>query len=166
MIFTNWLEILFFVTEGVLLISKRSAKDTSRSNRDRRSLLLLWLVISGSITYTSFTAHEHTWPLPGDAGLIAGIIVYELGFIIRCTAIAQLGKMFTVDVAINKDHTLNTKGLYKIVRHPSYLGLLLILAGIGFSMNSLLNLLIIVIPCFLALSFRISVEEQALTDKF
>jgi protein-S-isoprenylcysteine O-methyltransferase Ste14 len=166
MVFTNWLEILFTVTEVALLILKRSEKDDTRSNRDRRSLLLLWLVIWGSITYTSFTEHDHTWPLPGDAGLITGIIIFGLGFIIRWTAIVQLGKMFTVNVAINKDHSLNTRGLYKIVRHPSYLGLLMILAGIGFSMNSMLNLLIIVIPCFLALSFRISVEEAALTDYF
>ena len=166
MVLTNWLEILFTVTELALLILKRSEKDVTRSNRDRRSLLLLWLVFWGTLTYTSFTEHNHTWPLPGDAGLIAGIIIFVLGFIIRWTAIAQLGKMFTVNVAINKDHSLNTKGLYKIVRHPSYLGLLMILAGIGFSMNSILNLLIIVIPCFLALSFRISVEEAALTNNF
>jgi len=42
----------------------------------------------------------------------------------------------------------------------------MILAGIGFSMNSILNMLIIIIPCFLALSFRISVEEAVLTDNF
>jgi len=166
MVFTNCLEILFTATEVVLLISKRSEKDGTRGNRDRQSLLLLWLIIWGSITYTSFTEHNHTWPMPGDAGLITGIFIFGLGFIIRWTAIVQLGKMFTVNVAINKDHSLNTSGLYKIVRHPSYLGLLMILAGIGFSMNSILNLLIIVIPCFLALSFRISVEEAALTDNF
>jgi len=166
MVFANWLEILFTATEVALLIYKRSEKEGTRSNRDRRSLLLLWLVIGGSMTYTSITEHRHTWPLPGDAGLITGIIIFGLGFIIRWTAIVQLGKMFTVNVAIHKDHSLNTKGLYKIVRHPSYLGLLMILAGIGFSMNSILNMLIIIIPCFLALSFRISVEEAALTDNF
>lgn len=166
MVFTNWLEILFTVTEVALLILKRSKKEDTRSNGDRRSLLVLWLVIWGSITYASFTEHYHAWPLPGDAGLIIGTIIFGLGFIIRWTAIVQLGKMFTVNVAINNDHSLNTRGLYKIVRHPSYLGLLMILAGISFCMNSILNLLIIIIPCFLALSFRISVEEAALTDNF
>jgi protein-S-isoprenylcysteine O-methyltransferase Ste14 len=166
MVITNWLEILFTVTELALLILKRSEKHDTRGNRDRRSLLLLWVVIWGSITFTSFTEHDHTWPLPGDAGLITGIIIFALGFIIRWTAIVQLGKMFTVNVAIQKDHSLHTRGLFKLVRHPSYLGLLMILAGIGFSMNSILNLLIIIIPCFLALSFRINVEEKALTDNF
>lgn len=117
MVFTNWLEILFSVTEPPLLILKRSEKRDSRSNRDRRSLLLLWLVIWGFLTYASFTGHDHAWPLPGDAGLITGMIIFGLGFIIRWTAIVELGKMFTVDVAIHKDHSLNTRGLYKIVRH-------------------------------------------------
>jgi len=124
MVFANWLEILFTATEVALLIYKRSEKEGTRSNRDRRSLLLLWLVIGGSMTYTSITEHRHTWPLPGDAGLITGIIIFGLGFIIRWTAIVQLGKMFTVNVAIHKD------------------------------------------LCFLALSFRISVEEAVLTDNF
>jgi protein-S-isoprenylcysteine O-methyltransferase Ste14 len=89
-----------------------------------------------------------------------------LGFIVRWIAIIQLGRMFTVDVAISSAHQLKTNGLYSIVRHPTYLGLLLIIAGLGFLTNDVLYCTIIIVPTFFALNYRISVEEKALTGEF
>jgi protein-S-isoprenylcysteine O-methyltransferase Ste14 len=74
--------------------------------------------------------------------------------------------MFTVNVAIINEHQLKTTGLYKMVRHPSYLGLILIIIGLGLCLNSILSLFIIVIPDFLAINYRIAVEEKALTEEF
>jgi len=89
-----------------------------------------------------------------------------IGFVVRWVAIIQLGKMFTVDVAIANKHILKTTGFYQLVRHPSYLGLLLIIAGLALCMGSVLSLLVVVIPVFLAINYRIIVEEQALTNEF
>jgi protein-S-isoprenylcysteine O-methyltransferase Ste14 len=89
-----------------------------------------------------------------------------VGFIIRWTAIVQLGRMFTVDVAISNTHILKTSGLYKIVRHPSYLGLILIIAGLVLCMGSMLSFIIVSITVFFAMNYRIAVEEKALTNEF
>jgi len=95
-----------------------------------------------------------------------GIALAIVGFIIRWTAIIQLGKMFTVDVAINNQHQLKTNGLYQIVRHPSYTGLMLIICGIAVCMSNYLACAVIIIPIFLALNYRINVEEKALLEAF
>ena len=81
-------------------------------------------------------------------------------------AIYQLGRMFTLNVVITDRHTLRTDGLYTIVRHPGYLGYLLMVAAIGVSFNGLLSLLITLIPAFMAISYRIMVEEDALIGEF
>jgi protein-S-isoprenylcysteine O-methyltransferase Ste14 len=78
----------------------------------------------------------------------------------------QLKKRFTVDVAINREHDLKTDGMYKIIRHPAYLGLFLIFTGLAISLNSIISLLVIIIPVFLVIQYRIYVEEAVLIEEF
>jgi len=161
------LQILFFVSEVALLIFKRSKNSGQRNNKDRRSLLILWIVIFLCFTIGPYSSAYHIWIL-GNYTIIGyiGIAICILGFAIRWTAVIQLGKMFTVDVTITDEHNLKTTGLYKIVRHPSYLGLILIIAGLALCTDSLLSFLIILIPSFWAINYRIKVEEQVLIAEF
>jgi protein-S-isoprenylcysteine O-methyltransferase Ste14 len=150
------------------LLLKRSKQSSEKNNRDRRSLLILWVVIAGSLTLGPNSAfYYNLWPLGNFKTVtILGTAVFAIGFIIRWTAVYQLCKMFTVDVAIADKHILKTNGLYKMVRHPSYLGLMLIIAGLGICLNSALSLLIMVVPIFIAINYRIRIEEKALTEEF
>ncbi len=161
--FYAWLQLLFFVTELSLLLFRRSKQSTAKNKRDRRSLLILWVVIASCLSLGPWSAAYGIWTFDGS---MAGIIIYIAGFIIRWIAIYQLGKMFTVDVAIADEHILKTNGLYKVVRHPSYLGLILIIAGLGLCLNSVLSFIIMFVPTFIAISYRITVEEKALTEEF
>jgi protein-S-isoprenylcysteine O-methyltransferase Ste14 len=95
-----------------------------------------------------------------------GILVSFSGMIIRWTTIIQLKKAFTVDVAINQVHQLKTDGLFKIVRHPSYLGLLMILSGFSLSMNTIISFMVVTLPVFLVIIYRIKVEENLLVETF
>jgi protein-S-isoprenylcysteine O-methyltransferase Ste14 len=158
---------IFGISEIILLLVKRSKKSGIKNQSDKRSLLLLWVTITAGMTLGGLTMAYEIWPIPRtrlvmDAGLALAII----GFAIRWTAILQLGKMFTVDVAITSGHKLKTDGLYKIVRHPSYLGLMLIICSIAVCESDLASYLIIIIPTFLALNYRINVEEKALITEF
>ncbi len=163
----TYLQLIFFASELGLLIFKRAKSGKVKNERDRRSLLILWVVIALSSCAGPWTAAYHIWGLDNyQAVEIAGIAIFALGFIIRWTAIYQLGRMFTVNVVISDSHTLKTSGLYQIVRHPSYLGLLLIIAGLGISLDSLVSLLVMLVPCFIALNYRIAIEEKALTEEF
>lgn len=128
---------------------------------------MLWIVIALSSCAGPWIAAYHVWGIANyQVVIITGTAVFALGFIIRWIAIYQLGRMFTVNVVISDTHTLKTSGLYRIVRHPSYLGLLLIIAGLGISLDSGLSLLVMLVPCFIALNYRIRIEEQALTEEF
>ncbi|KAJ3879230.1 hypothetical protein F5051DRAFT_326382 [Lentinula edodes] len=57
-----------------------------------------------------------------------GLII--AGGALRWSCYRALGKMFTYEVAVQKEHKLVTSGPYGIVRHPSYTGILLIIAGL------------------------------------
>lgn len=148
------------------MIVKRSKKSTSKHRKDQGSLVLLWVTITLCFTFGFMFANYHRWDLANYLIAGIGLLIIIAGLIIRWIAILQLKKAFTVDVAIGADQKLKTDGVYKFVRHPSYLGLLMIMAGFGISMNSPISILITVIPMFLVLWYRISVEENLLIEAF
>ena len=98
------------------------------------------------------------WLLGISLLLLAG------GLVIRWTAILTLGSFFNTRVAIHQDHRLIRTGLYRLVRHPSYSGLLLVFLGLGFSLGNWLSVAVIVVPFFAALLYRIQVEESSLVE--
>src|SRR5690606_35430450 len=89
-----------------------------------------------------------------------------LGMILRFTAIASLGRFFTVDVAIREGHTIKQDGLYKYIRHPAYTGSLLSFLGFGISLNNWISLLVVMVPMTAAFLYRIRLEEDMLTTEF
>jgi len=96
----------------------------------------------------------------------AGLIVLVVALIIRWTAILTLGKAFSSNVAIRDSQQLNRSGLYSLVRHPSYLGLVLVFLAIGLHSRNWLSFAIVLIPTTAALLYRIQVEEAALLRAF
>ena len=95
-----------------------------------------------------------------------GLVIVIIGIFIRWATILQLNKAFTVDVAISVDHKLKTDGLYSLVRHPSYSGMLLNYLGLSIAMNSWYSILVLNIPIILVLQYRIYIEEKLLTESF
>ena len=53
-------------------------------------------------------------------------------------------------------------GPYRLIRHPSYTGLLITLLGLGFIYANWLSLLVLMGCSLLGLSYRIHVEEHVL----
>ncbi len=85
-----------------------------------------------------------------------------LGLVVRWYAIIYLGRFFTTNVAIARDHRLIDSGPYRFIRHPSYTGDLLITLGFALIFTNWASLLIIFAPCCAAMLWRIHVEETVL----
>ncbi len=161
-----YFSILFFLSELILVITKHSKKQENKTKNDKKSLILFWITIPISLTIGFFTANYQEWNTLNYSIAIFGLCAFTVGIIIRWISIIQLGKGFTVDVTITKTHSLKTDGIYKNIRHPSYLGLLLILFGLSISMNSLISFFIISIPIYFAVIYRMKIEESVLSKEF
>jgi len=161
-----YFSLLFFMLEFILMIVKRSKNKETKLKKDKLSLLLLWITITLGITAGFFNANYKEWNNWNYSITITGLCILILGIIIRWISIIQLNKEFTVDVSITANHKLYTKGMYKYIRHPSYLGLLIICFGLSIAMNSIISLIVITIPVFLSIIYRINVEEKVLINEF
>lgn len=98
--------------------------------------------------------------------LYIGLGLVILGIIIRQYSIYILGKYFSPHVEIQKEHKLIEKGLYKYIRHPSYLGSILSLTGLSIAFESLLSLIFSLILSSIFYGYRIKVEEKELIKIF
>jgi protein-S-isoprenylcysteine O-methyltransferase Ste14 len=70
------------------------------------------------------TDRKEFWALDGDAIRWLGVVLFAAGGALRIWPVFVLGRRFSGLVAIQPRHTLVTTGLYGVIRHPSYLGLL------------------------------------------
>ena len=96
----------------------------------------------------------------------ASVAVLAAGLAIRWTSILTLGKAFSVNVAIRTDQKLYRGGLFALVRHPSYTGIMAIFVALGLHLRNWAALAIVTIPPFAALLYRMHVEEAALGQAF
>jgi protein-S-isoprenylcysteine O-methyltransferase Ste14 len=161
-----YISYFFFISEFVLMLLKRSKKTSAAKQNDKGSLLSLWFSIMITLTAGFYITFYGLWSFSNNIIYYSGLIIFLFGLILRWCAILQLKKAFTVDVAINKDHILKTDGLYKKIRHPSYLGLLLILVGLSVAMNNVISFFIISIINFIVINYRIYIEEKVLIEEF
>ncbi len=136
--------------------------------QDRGSLIVLLIVIFASFWAAMAYGETHPHNMLGGAPWlrIAAVAMLAGGLAVRWTAVLTLGTSFSTNVAIHATQTLQTKGLYRWVRHPSYTGMLIIFAAVGVYERNWLSLGILLIFPTSALLYRIHVEEIALTDAF
>ena len=160
----SWLILVFFGSELALAMIKRSRHTSGTTGADRGSIVLLWVVISLAITAAHSLAGyaPGRLPFPPSSTQAAAMILLVGGLAFRWWAVITLGKFFTVDVATHADHALVDTGPYRLVRHPSYTGLLLAFFGFSLSLGNVFSVLAMMTPIVIALSYRMRVEEQAL----
>jgi protein-S-isoprenylcysteine O-methyltransferase Ste14 len=105
------------------------------------------------------------WTLDGEAIRWLGVALYASGGVLRLWPVYVLGNRFSGLVAIQKGHRLVTDGIYNVIRHPSYLGLLVNSLGWGLAFRSLIGVLLtggLLVP----LAARIRAEERLLATQF
>lgn len=105
------------------------------------------------------------WTIDGDAMRWFGVVMYAAGGVLRLVPVFILGRRFSGLVAIQPGHTLVTTGLYGVIRHPSYLGLVVSSLGwvLGFRSGVGVVLTLLMIPPLVA---RIHAEEALLHSQF
>lgn len=99
-----------------------------------------------------------------DTFFTIGTILVISGLIIRVKSILLLKQQFTYTVAEIENHELIETGLYKFIRHPGYLGQLIIFLGISASLSNWLSIVLMMIPTLIGYIYRIKTEEKFMIE--
>jgi protein-S-isoprenylcysteine O-methyltransferase len=152
---------LFF--DGVIVFRHKTG---AAENRDRFSLLVI--VIGGPLAWCLgiALAFGTMGALHSLALQIAGLAMMAFGIALRFTAIAQLGRFHTPNVAIREDHRLMQTGLYRLVRHPSYLGALIAFLGFSLALGNWLSVVTMMGLVPWLYLYRIHEEDAVLLAAF
>jgi protein-S-isoprenylcysteine O-methyltransferase Ste14 len=94
---------------------------------------------------------------------VLGVVIGWLGLLLRWWSFVSLGKYFTVVVKTSKDQPVVDRGPYRVLRHPSYTGLLLAFAGVGLMLGNWVSAVGAVGLVLMALICRLRIEERALS---
>lgn len=137
-----------------------------REDVKQRLFILAILPMTVLLIYLPAYADRHNWlVLNSDAVRYVGLFVFIVGATVRGIAVFTLGYRFSGLIAIQEGHTLITHGVFRTLRHPSYLGGLMAMTGWMLVFRSLFGLLFV--PLMFALFvWRMNAEERLLASEF
>jgi protein-S-isoprenylcysteine O-methyltransferase Ste14 len=149
------------------LMLRDLARGKGRTSRDRgtRSLLVAgWIVAFVAATWLAGQfGPESGWRL-GRWHLSAGLAVMWIGLAIRIWAVVVLGAAFRTTVEVDVGQPVVDTGPYRLVRHPSYTGILLLAVGYSLTLGNWVSVVLLLVVPLATMMRRIAVEEATLTE--
>ena len=137
-----------------------------KEDRGNRWIFAPFLVLSLALAVVpAYLDGRNLWTTDEAVTPYAGLILLTLGGVVRTAAVFVLGRRFTGLVAIQEGHRLQTSGLYRYIRHPSYAGMLLYMAGYVLVFRCWLGLLLVAATLAVLLA-RMNAEEALLVSEF
>jgi len=120
-------------------------------------LPILWLATS----YLAFADYDaHLLPLT------AGGLCYALGIWLLSRVACNLGKFWCPTLQLKENHQLVTTGIYRRIRHPMYLSLLIFSAGNAMALPNNVAGPAMLVAMLVLIAFRVGPEERMLLEEF
>lgn len=158
---------LFFLDAPRLTLDGRGNRFVRRSRNVLRirlaelAVVALWIALEVTLDGPRLSRLLDTTP---SALAWASVPVVWLGGSLAVWSKLTLGRYFSGTFAVKEGHRLITHGPYRLVRHPIYLGLVLMLLALALQMNSLVALAALALPMTLMLRLQIREEERLFAE--
>jgi protein-S-isoprenylcysteine O-methyltransferase Ste14 len=161
------LALIWLLAEFSLVFRDRiQGKGRPEKDKGTRNYNLLSIMIS--IVLSIIIVQKTDFPFVGHNIAFCiwlGAIVIAIGILIRVWAIITLGNAFRTTIETDKGQKVVTSGPYKLIRHPSYSGAMLICLGYGIAFQNWLALGVLIVLPPIAILYRIPYEEAAMVDE-
>ena len=165
-ILLNSLTAVWIAFEIWLVIRDRR-QGKGKHDKDRGTIYYNFIAIAVGTTSAGIIGGYSKFFFPGgrtDTSFYIGLAIMVLGLSLRIWAVRVLGAAFRTTVETHSNQKVRKDGPYKLIRHPSYSGLMLICAGYGVAVGNWLSLIVVIALPLAALLYRIHVEEAMLVD--
>lgn len=137
-----------------------------KNSADKGSLWLLYVLIAVGYALSFSVGSTRIGRLyEWNTYFALGVGLVVIGLTIRILSILTLRQQFRYSVETIENHALIETGLYRSIRHPGYLGQLLIFIGIATSLSNWLSIVLMMIPIAIGYIYRMKVEERFMTEQ-
>jgi protein-S-isoprenylcysteine O-methyltransferase Ste14 len=160
------LAIAFVVICIVALFAGGNISPGVREDRGNRWVLTAFFALGlANMFVPAYAERKDFWVIDGDAVRWLGVVLFTIFGLLRLWPVFVLGNRFSGLVAIQPGHTLVTTGVYRYIRHPSYLGLLGNFLGWSLAFRSGVGI-VICLFMLVPLIARMNAEERLLRSEF
>jgi protein-S-isoprenylcysteine O-methyltransferase Ste14 len=164
--FIIFISALWIAFEISLVIRDR-LQGKGRTDKDQGTRYINFIAITVAMIAAGRLNGISKFWFPGGRTLAVfwlGFAILLSGALLRVWSVVVLGSSFRTTVEVSHNQHVVQRGPYKIVRHPSYSGALLMCCGYGIAEQNWLSLAIAIGLPLIALLYRIHVEEAALVS--
>lgn len=158
---------VLWVAFEIWLMVRDKALGKGKTAKDRGTRYYNFIAIAVGLTIAGFLSGKPAFFFPWGRSYEVfwiGFAIMVLSLSLRVWAIATLGSSFRTTVETHQNQEVVRRGPYRLVRHPSYTGLLLTCLGYGVAVQNWLSLIFAVGFPLVAILYRIHVEEAELVS--
>ncbi|MDP9323559.1 MAG: protein-S-isoprenylcysteine O-methyltransferase [Acidobacteriota bacterium] len=141
----------------------------AKSRKGALEILLLTLAWVGFFVPLIWIASPALWfaEYPLRAGpLIAGVLCFVLGLYLFYRSHADLGANWSITLEVREQHRLVTHGVYRRIRHPMYMALLLYSVGQALVIPNWVAGQSYLVAFGILFVFRVHAEESMMLEQF
>jgi protein-S-isoprenylcysteine O-methyltransferase Ste14 len=136
--------------------------------RDAGTRGLVFLVSAGAalvaLLVSAALSHHPAWQFGSGTLNLVGLLVMWAGLALRIWSVRVLGASFRTTVEVDEGQHVVNSGPYRWMRHPSYTGVLVLMAGLALIDGTWPALVILLVVPTAVLIRRILVEEEVMTE--
>jgi protein-S-isoprenylcysteine O-methyltransferase Ste14 len=158
---STWIPSLYLMRTNPAALERRMQAGPKAETRLVQKIIIAvaFLTVAGMIVL-SVLDHRFGWShVPGTVS-VAGDVLVALGLGIAMLAVIQNGYA-AANVKVEGSQAVVSTGMYGLVRHPMYVGNVVLMVGTPLALGSYWGL-IVVLPGLLVLAIRIKDEEALL----
>ena len=119
-----------------------------------------YVVVFAMMAVVSALDHRFGWSQVPPTVVLIGFVLVAVGLGIAVFVVLQ-NAYASANVAVRSNQEVVSTGLYGLVRHPMYLGVLILMVGAPLALGSYWGLVVLV-PTLMVLAMRIVDEEKVL----
>ncbi len=161
---STWIPALYLLRKNPAALERRMRAGPGAETRTVQKIVIAVAFASAAaMIVLSVLDHRFGWSQVPPAVSVVGDALVAIGLGVAMLAVIQNSYAAANITVEGNEHVVST-GLYGFVRHPMYLGNLIMMAGIPLALGSYWGL-VVVIPGLLVLVIRILDEEKLLAQE-
>jgi protein-S-isoprenylcysteine O-methyltransferase Ste14 len=151
------------VTNPAALQRRMNAGPTAETRPLQRIIISATVLLVVAVIVVSAFDHRFGWSTVPLFVIVVGQLLVATGLLLAQFVVVQ-NNYASANITVEVDQPLVSTGLYGLVRHPMYLGVVIMMIGTPLALDSMWGLVVVVLS-FPTLAARILDEEKMLVDE-